>query len=351
MLTVHIRTMPGIAPSTSPVIRTEAVGKTDVGRQRDHNEDNLLVRPMLSLFVVADGMGGNNAGEVASALATRSLDNFFQATKNGGPLPVASAQGDDALAEGARRLVAAVRKANTDVFEISTTVVEHKGMGSTIVAAHITADTREIHIAHVGDSRCYRFRGGVLEQLTRDHSLIGEALAWNPNLDKADLAKLPKNVISRALGLKKAVQVDVRSDPVQPGDIYLLCSDGLSGMVSDQEMRELLELTEDASEACELLIALANEAGGEDNITLLIIKVMAAAEENAGPEIEATPMPLDDLFADASSANGTEPLGIDDDARAQAETTLQATLARCRFCGKTPKAHDAFCGHCGSRIG
>jgi serine/threonine protein phosphatase PrpC len=335
--------MSGIAPSTSPLIRTEAVGKTDVGRQRDHNEDNLLVREELSIFAVADGMGGNNAGEVASALATKSLENFFQATERGG-LP-AGPETEASLPEGARRLIAAVRKANTDVFEISNTVPAHKGMGSTVVAAHVTEATRQIHIAHVGDSRCYRFRGNVLEQLTRDHSLIGEALAWNPNLDKADLAKLPKNVISRALGLKKSVQVDVRTDLVEPGDIYLLCSDGLSGMVSDQEMRELLELTEDAEEACDLLIALANEAGGEDNITLLIVKIFAETNDERGPHIEASPMQLDELFSGLPMANG------DSSVRAQIEANLDAALSRCPFCGKEPKSQEVFCGHCGSRIG
>src|SRR5512139_2949859 len=145
-------------------LRFEAVGVTDVGRQRKHNEDHVLLRPELDLFVVADGMGGHNAGDIASRLATTSLRNFYEATENG-PIPSDVLGADYAqLAEHARRLAAAIQKANRDVFEISSTYRQHHGMGSTVVAAYLERQGGLMHVGHVGDSRCYRYRDGKLEQ-------------------------------------------------------------------------------------------------------------------------------------------------------------------------------------------
>ncbi|MCC6555390.1 MAG: Stp1/IreP family PP2C-type Ser/Thr phosphatase [Polyangiaceae bacterium] len=262
---------------TSGGTRPVAAAVTDVGRQRKHNEDHVLVKTELGLFVVADGMGGHNAGNVASALATTSIDNFFEATKFGdlpGPIPADEIE----LQPEARRIVAGIRKANLDVFQISSTHAQHQGMGSTVVAAYVSRETDQIHVGHVGDSRCYRIRDGKLEQLTKDHSLINDALALKPDLSPEELARLPKNIITRALGMKDAVKVDIRSEKVQPGDIFLLCSDGLSGMVSDAQIADVFEFTEDPREACELLIAMANEAGGNDNISALIIRIEPADE-------------------------------------------------------------------------
>ena len=248
-----------------------AAGLTDVGRQRRHNEDHILVRPEFGLFVVADGMGGHNAGNVASALVTTSVDNFFLATQTD-PLPPPRAD-DDGLSEDARRMAHAIRKANRDVFEISSTHQQHHGMGSTVVAAYMPPGGDEIHIAHVGDSRCYRVRGGEIKQLTRDHSLINDALEIKPDLTEADLARLPKNIITRALGMKDVVKVDMRTEKMEPGDIYLLCSDGLSGMVNDGDLGDVLGMSEQVSDACEVLVAMANDAGGTDNISALVMRV------------------------------------------------------------------------------
>ncbi|WP_437641261.1 Stp1/IreP family PP2C-type Ser/Thr phosphatase [Sorangium sp. So ce854] len=273
---------------------------TDVGRQRKHNEDNVLVKSELGLFVVADGMGGHNAGNVASALATRSLDNFFEATRTGvlpGPVPA----DEQALDPGARRVLAAIRKANHDVYVISNTYSQHQGMGSTVVAAHVSCETEQIHVGHVGDSRCYRIRQGEIEQLTKDHSLINDALALKPDLSQDELARLPKNIITRALGMKDAVKVDIRSERIQPGDVFLLCSDGLSGMVSEQQILDVFDITQDPREACELLIAMANEAGGTDNISALIISIQPEALDDAqtdGAELEDTrPHRIDEFGA------------------------------------------------------
>ncbi|WP_437960958.1 Stp1/IreP family PP2C-type Ser/Thr phosphatase [Sorangium sp. So ce119] len=285
---------------TSSRTRPVAAAVTDVGRQRKHNEDNVLVKSELGLFVVADGMGGHNAGNVASALATRSLDNFFEATRTGvlpGPVPA----DEQELDPGARRVVAAIRKANHDVFVISNTYTQHQGMGSTVVAAYVSCETEQIHVGHVGDSRCYRIRQGEIEQLTKDHSLINDALALKPDLSQDELARLPKNIITRALGMKDAVKVDIRSERIQPGDVFLLCSDGLSGMVSEQQILDVFDITQDPHEACELLIAMANEAGGTDNISALIVRIQLEALDDVqldGAELEDTrPHRIDELGA------------------------------------------------------
>ena len=257
-------------------LRIAAAGLTDVGRQRRHNEDHILVRPELGLYVVADGMGGHNAGNVASALVTTSIDNFFHATETDA-LPPPKAE-DAGLSEAARRIALAVRKANRDVYEISSTHQQHHGMGSTVVAAYLPPSGDEVHIAHVGDSRCYRVRDGEIKQLTRDHSLINDALDIKPDLTEADLARLPKNIITRALGMKDVVKVDLRTEKVKPGDMFLLCSDGLSGMVTDADLGDVLGMSEQVSDAAEVLVAMANDAGGTDNISAVVVRVLPEVE-------------------------------------------------------------------------
>jgi protein phosphatase len=310
-----------------------------VGRLRGHNEDAFICAPDLDLFVVCDGMGGNNAGEVASALATTSLRNFFRATVNG-VVPGEELRGDQGLTEAARRLTMGVRKANADVFEISSTRLEHKGMGSTIVAMSVSRETGEVQVAHVGDSRCYRIRDGKIEQLTRDHSLIGDALAWNPNLSEEELSMLPKNIISRALGLKQVVEVDIRSDAAYPGDIFLLCSDGLCGVIKDKQILEAILLSNDLADACDSLIALANDAGGPDNITAVAVRLEADGLMAAsGPEILISVVGEDDIpgEGDASSAPA--------DASGKPRSG-----ARCEKCGKRAAGTEVFCVQCGARI-
>jgi len=243
-------------------------GLTDVGRQRKHNEDSVLLRPEHNLFAVADGMGGHNAGDVASRIVAQSLGEYFDATGNGAPVELPAEY--SALSADAKRLAAGVRKANHTVNHISNTQQQHHGMGSTVVAIHLSDDM--VHIAHVGDSRCYRVRDGQIQQMTRDHSLINDALEMKPDLTKEELSRLPKNIITRALGMKDVVKVDVKSEPLLLGDTFLLCSDGLTGMVPPEQILEVITLTEDPDEACELLIAEANDAGGTDNISAIIVR-------------------------------------------------------------------------------
>jgi protein phosphatase len=288
-------------PSPSSQAHANAHGLTDVGRQRRHNEDCILVKPTLGLFVVADGMGGHNAGEVASKLVATSLDNFFEATRYEGS-ETECIEEDPSLLPEARRLVAAIRKANHDVYVISNTYAQHHGMGSTVVALHLAGSN--VHIAHVGDSRCYRVRAGVIQQLTRDHSLVNDALDMKPDLTKEELARLPKNIITRALGMKDSVKIDVRSDAAEDGDLFILCSDGLSGMVSPDEILKALALAGELSEACELLIAEANDAGGNDNISAVIVRIEHAADarlaEDSGTPTQRSQLSLteDDVSLD-----------------------------------------------------
>jgi serine/threonine protein phosphatase PrpC len=288
-------------------LRLVVAGLTDVGRLRKHNEDHVLLKPDVGLFVVADGMGGHNAGDVASKLTATSIANFFEATAEGAP--VGDLPDDyDGLADAARRLAAGVRKANSDVHTISNTFQQHHGMGSTIVSLYADLDEGTIHIGHVGDSRCYRLRDGEIEQMTRDHSLINDALDMKPDLTKEELARLPKNIITRALGMKDVVKVDLRSEPLLPGDVFLLCSDGLSGLVPPDQILEIITITDDPQEACELLIAEANDRGGNDNISAVILRVEEETAAESSPDLEVAPsLEVASEFWDAPTSDAAFP--------------------------------------------
>jgi PPM family protein phosphatase len=249
-------------------------GVTDVGRQRAQNEDCVLLRPEHHLFAVADGMGGHRAGDVASHLASSSLGAFFDETApTAGDFAGLAEVFSSATPFGARRLLGAVRRANVDIFARANGVLE--GMGSTVVALHLADGAA--HIAHVGDSRCYRIRDGEIQQMTRDHSLINDALDTKPELTKEELARLPTNIITRALGMHDSAKVDVRSERVLAGDAFLLCSDGLTGMVPDRCLLELAGSDADPRAVCEGLITEANNAGGTDNISAVLVRVEGAA--------------------------------------------------------------------------
>jgi protein phosphatase len=232
------------------------------------------MNPAIDLYIVADGMGGHNAGEIASSLAALSLENCLMASR-GGPLPEELTADPRTLHAEARNLVAAVRKANADVFEISKSHPEHAGMGTTVVAVLVSRESGQFHVAHVGDSRCYRLREGKLQQLTQDHSLIGEAMAYKPDITEAELALFPKNVISRALGRGESVEIDVKTEEIRAGDIYVLCSDGLCGMINDAAILKHFDGHPEPDPVCKALIEAANAAGGQDNVTVVVIRVDA----------------------------------------------------------------------------
>ena len=252
-------------------MRAIAAGQSDVGLQREHNEDSYVVLKEYDLFVVADGMGGHRAGDVASKLATETISEFFKSTANDDvtwPFHF-----DTNLSEEENRLLTGIRVANRQIFERSTRSREYHGMGTTVVGAMFSPRKRRMFIGHVGDSRCYRVRRGAIQLLTRDHSLINDYLLAMPDLTDEQRSELPKNVITRALGMQDQVVVDLQHDDPLSNDVYVLCSDGLSGMIPDEEIMKIVTSSPDIREACKRLIARANESGGEDNITAVLIKI------------------------------------------------------------------------------
>ncbi|HEX8794950.1 MAG TPA: Stp1/IreP family PP2C-type Ser/Thr phosphatase [Polyangiaceae bacterium] len=269
-------------------MRAVAAGLSDVGLQREHNEDSFVVLKEYDLFVVADGMGGHRAGDVASKIATETISEFFRTTANEDvtwPFHF-----DTNLSEEENRLLTGIRVANRQIFERSTRSREYHGMGTTVVGAMFSPKKKRMYIGHVGDSRCYRVRGGNIQQLTRDHSLINDYLLAMPDLTDEQKQELPKNVITRALGMQDNVVVDLQHDDPKVGDVYVLCSDGLSGMVSDDDIQEIVIATNDIREACRKLIQRANERGGEDNITAVLIKIEEeVAEEPVPASTKETP--------------------------------------------------------------
>jgi PPM family protein phosphatase len=239
----------------------ETVWKTDTGRQRRDNEDNAFARA--PVFVVADGMGGAQAGEVASQIA---VEAFEQGLPDGG--------------SPEERLVERVREANRRIYELSRTEQERAGMGTTLTAAYV--DDAQLAIAHVGDSRAYMFRDGSLTRLTQDHSLV-EELVRQQKLTPEQAAEHPqRSIITRALGPEPDVDVDTWTYPARAGDVLLLCSDGLTSMLSEERVTEILAASDSLDQAAETLIDEANAAGGRDNITVVLFRL---------EEVGADPLP------------------------------------------------------------
>ena len=241
---------------------------TDTGRLRPENEDNLLVAD--GIFVVADGMGGHASGEIASQLSVETIANFFRATANDDevtwPFKMEASRGYDE-----NRLLTSVKLANLRIFESAQKEVRYRGMGTTIVGTLFTSDG--VLVSHVGDSRVYCYRDGVLKQITSDHSLLNDYIrAKNPT--EEEIRNFPhKNVIVRALGMKEVVEVDVIRNDIKQGDVFLLCSDGLSGMVTDDGLAQILAKQSDLNKAIEEMIDTANRNGGTDNITVVLVRV------------------------------------------------------------------------------
>jgi serine/threonine protein phosphatase PrpC len=242
----------------------EQVGRTDVGRQRTVNEDALVVAP--PFFAVADGMGGAKAGEVASAMAAEA---FQGETDSGEP---AEAQ-----------LSRILREANRRIYDLAVADDSHRGMGTTVTAAKVTGD--DVSLGHVGDSRAYRFRDGELEQLTRDHSLVAELERSGQITPEAAEHHPQRSIITRALGPEPDVQVDTYTLAGRPGDVFLLCSDGLTSMISDDELGSILRGSESLEEAADSLVRGANQSGGKDNITVVLFRLGGASD---GPREDET---------------------------------------------------------------
>ncbi len=247
----------------SPVAIADQAGLTDAGRKRRRNEDSFVVDP--PFFVVADGMGGAQAGEVASRLAATAFKDFREA---------------DEL-EGEERVAATVREANRRIYERAREDADASGMGTTVTAALLGEDT--IAIGHVGDSRAYRIRGGKLEQLTDDHSLVAELVRTGRlTPEEADIHP-QRSVITRALGTDPDVDVDTFAVAPEPGDVYLLCSDGLTTMVPGPEILRIVGENSNLAKAGRALVKAANRSGGEDNITVVLFSI---AGQPAGDPVE-----------------------------------------------------------------
>lgn len=251
-------------------MRVRFSGETNIGMKRKHNEDSFILPDFERVAVVADGMGGHASGEVASGMAVESVAAYLKAT-----LDQSTITWPFKLDQGVRyetnRLVVGIKHANQRIYETAQRNDDQHGMGTTIVAA-LFADDRVI-VAHVGDSRCYRLRRQHLLQLTEDHSLLNDYLKMKRLSGEEAGRFTQKNVIVRALGMKESVQVDTLVDIPQLHDIYMLCSDGLTGMVTDAQIAEIMSQESDLDSACERLISAANEAGGVDNITCVLARL------------------------------------------------------------------------------
>jgi protein phosphatase len=247
-------------------VNIDVAMRTDKGLVREQNEDAVGGDPTAGLIILADGMGGANAGEVASQLAVDLLVNQL--------VPE-----DDNQEVGSEELLEAMQGVNQAILELSLQVPEYQGMGTTLVVGLFHGHS--LIYAHVGDSRLYRYRAGVLECLTTDHTLIREMVDMGDfaTLEEALMAGVPPNVLTRAFGAAPDVPVDLAESDIAVGDIYLFCSDGLSGMLSDQEIQASLQgCGEDLMEQTDELIESAYSRGGIDNISVILIRVVDTDE-------------------------------------------------------------------------
>jgi serine/threonine protein phosphatase PrpC len=238
---------------------TDTAGFTDPGRKRRRNEDSFVIDP--PLFAVADGMGGAQAGEVASRLAAAAFREFHDA--------------DDLHPE--KRLAAIIKEANRRIYERAADDAQVSGMGTTITAALVAADA--LVIGHVGDSRAYRLRGGKFEQLTDDHSLVADLVRSGRITPEEADAHPQRSVITRALGTDSEVDVDTFTVPAESDDLFLICSDGLTTMVDNEQIRDLVTRAQDLEQAGKGLVKAANKAGGEDNITVVLFRLAGGPSE------------------------------------------------------------------------
>jgi len=241
-----------------------AAARTDVGLRRNANEDCYALAPDLGLYVVADGMGGHTAGRLASALASEGAVNALRQL----------GESDASLTEKLRYCVAA---ANRDIFETAQAKPELAGMGTTLVA--LLAGPGRIALAHVGDSRAYLIRGGLIRRLTDDHSLVAELVRRREITESAARGHPHRHVLTRALGVRRAVEADLAELTPAADDLVVLCSDGLTGHLQDEEIAEIALRDSELATVCARLIELANARGGEDNITVAIVRCDGADPE------------------------------------------------------------------------
>jgi protein phosphatase len=243
---------------------------TDTGRMRENNEDSVSVDPATGLVVLADGMGGYNAGEVASGMATT-----FITTELGQWL---SQAGEQALSRDVKRAMEiCVENANTSIFTSAESNAHYSGMGTTLVVGAFIGS--RLILGHIGDSRCYRWRYNTLVPITRDHSLLQEQLDAGLITPEQAAVSPNRNLVTRALGVEASVELEVNEFRVEPGDVYLMCSDGLTDMVSDTTIATEFARSEDLETLALNLITIANAAGGRDNISVLLVNASQSTKK------------------------------------------------------------------------
>lgn len=248
----------------------EIATQSHPGMVRSHNEDSIGHDPEYGLVVLADGMGGYNAGEVASGIAVSLISTEMQqALRKAEPYEVDSKTGETLAVSMLREHIT---RANASIYQAAQSQPQYSGMGTTLVVA-LFYDNR-VSVGHIGDSRMYRLRGESLDQITRDHSLLQEQIdAGMITKEQARLSQ-NKNLVTRAVGIDPEVESEIKSYEVQPGDVYLLCSDGLNDMVVDEDIRlTLLTLQSNLSLAAAQLVQMANDNGGRDNVSVILVKV------------------------------------------------------------------------------
>jgi serine/threonine protein phosphatase PrpC len=265
-------------------MRYAAAAKTDVGRKRQGNEDSFCLAPDLGLFVVADGMGGHAAGEVASRLAVDTIREWMVKYLAGEPVAVVGPEEAGCTAE-TNYLLSSIRLANRIIFDAAQGRADYQGMGTTLVS--ILARESGLTLAHVGDSRIYLIRGENIEQLSRDHSFVQQQVDRGIITPEAAAESQYRHMITRALGLKETVEIDAVERPAEAADTLLLCSDGLSDLLEDEEILGSVREDDNLEAACQRLIDRANRKGGDDNITVLLLR----AEAGASPARPGRPRP------------------------------------------------------------
>lgn len=271
------------------ILSIVAGGGSDLGDRR-FNEDAFLVRPHLNLFAVADGAGGPGVGNVASSMGLAALANYVEETQPAAlRAPPIDAFG---LYTNARRLASGIQRANQAIITLAASSKKLRELASTVVAVLVDPALGLIHLGHLGDSRCYRLRGGLVEALTTDHSLLHDVLELKPETDDAALAKLPRQIVTRALGMPQ-VRADIRSHELVPGDKYLLCSDGVSGALNNQQLAEVLGANRSPQELVADVLRVASFPAPEDNQTAVIIGVDLAPGSSLAdrPRPPSTPRP------------------------------------------------------------
>lgn len=245
-------------------------GRSDVGRKREHNEDSWHVNEKHGLFTIADGMGGHAAGEVASRLAVDVINDFVELSGNDSDITWPFEYDENASLEE-NRIFTAIKLANMKIFEVIRERKELEGMGTTLVI--MLVDGAKAYIGHVGDSRAYLLRDGDIQQVTSDHSWVNEQMKLGV-LTKSEAAKHPfRNVVTRALGGRDPIKADLTCETLEADDIIVLCSDGLNSMLPDDRIRDIvLQSGDDLDAGCQALIDAANEAGGDDNISVVLAR-------------------------------------------------------------------------------